>query len=98
MVFRFYSLDEAAARAYRAERERAHAAGATAKPADPADVAKFLAENPAILKILRDDHKLLADSATNPQFEYLLKNDPSKVAEAALKLLPDQIALRSVFS
>ena len=87
VVFRFYSLDEAAARTYRAERERAH--HASAPKADPAGVGQYLAENPAILKVLRDDHKLLADSATNPQFDYLMKNDPAQVAAAAVKLLPD---------
>ena len=87
VVFRQYSFDEAAARDFRVGEEKKHAA-AHAK-ADPAGVAQFLQDNPAILAVLRKDHNLLGDAATDPQFAYLIKNDMAQVVGAARKLLPE---------
>ena len=86
VVFRQYSFDEAAARTFRADRERTEHFK-TPGP-NPAGVAKFLEDNPAILGVLRKDHNLLGD-LTNAEYDALLKNDMAKLAGAARKLLPD---------
>lgn len=89
VVFRQYSFDEAAARTYQAAKEHDAPHGSASKqPLDPAGVAPFLSNNPVILTILRNDHKLFGDEVTDPQFAYLLKNDMAKVAAAARQLLP----------
>ncbi len=89
VVFRQYSFDEATARTFRTQEEQASAHAGKTPTADPQGVAKFLDDNPAILNVLRKDHNLLGDDATDPQFAYLTKNDMAKVAGAARKLLPD---------
>ena len=92
VVFRQYSFDEAAARSFRtqAEAEALSDHLKTSQPkSDLAGVTDFLTANPAILKVMRDDHLLFGESVTNPQFDYLVKNDMPKVTAAARKLLPD---------
>ena len=90
VVFRQYSFDEAAARSFHAEAERTTKHHQTATlPPDPAGVTKFLETNPTILKILRDDHFLFGETVTDPQFDYLVKNDMPKVTATARKLLPE---------
>ena len=92
VVFRQYSFDEAAARTFQTQQELAttHELVATPKPKpDPAGVKDFLTTNPALLKVMRDDHLLFGESVTDPQFEYLTKNDMPKVISEARKLLPE---------
>ena len=89
VVFRYYSFDEAAARTFRTQRELATAHGAQPAKTDPRGVAGFLEANPAILKVLRQDHNLMGTEVTNDQFGYLVKNKLGDVADAARKLLPD---------
>lgn len=89
VVFRQYSFDEAAARTFRAEAEDGGSHGEKAGKSDPEGLGPFLAANPAILKILRDDHKLLLDDSTDPQFAYLVQRDMPRVAKAARALVPE---------
>ncbi len=92
VVFRQWSLDQAVARLYQAGRSKAEADGhAKAAPqADPAGVARFLADNPNLVALLRKERGLLAETP-DPVFAAKAKADaiaPDLVA-AARKLLPE---------
>ena len=90
VVFRQYSFDEAAARTFESHQEQTTAHGSASKPKpDPEGVTEFLTRNPAILKVMRDDHHMFGESVTDPQFDYLIKNDMAKVTAEARRLTPE---------
>jgi len=90
VVFREKPLDEAISRAYKAAREQAGEPKKQSATADPAGVARFLAENPAIVGVLRKSHALMAD-VPDAEFAEKSKGDSPEVAEAARKLLPELV-------
>ncbi len=88
VVFHEKSLDRAILRSYQASRDQAgpHGAGPKTK-ADPAGLAKFLADNPAIVGVLRKGG-LLAD-LPDPEFNEKVKEGPAALVEPARKHLPE---------
>ena len=91
VVFRRWPLDQAIARSYRKEKDKAAAAESHEKPKARPDLdglVTFLEENPAVVIELRQGRKLMPE-VPDPRFEETLKAEPKKVAEAALKLSPE---------
>jgi mono/diheme cytochrome c family protein len=91
-ALRFDPLDQAIDRFYKAEQEKAEA-GTTQAKADPDGLAQFLGENPAVVAELRKPRGLMGNQLMgelpDQEFAAKVKVDPSAVATAARKLVPD---------